>query len=57
MTLKEVIEYWERFNAEIDNLLLLYCSDAACKKALEEQRDAVEFTIAALRGQLSKEEH
>lgn len=57
MTLKEVIEYWERFNAEIDNLLLLYCSDAACKKALEEQREAVEFTITTLRGQMSKEEH
>lgn len=30
MTLKEVIEYWELFNAEIDDLLLLYRSDGAC---------------------------
>nr|DAI25548.1 MAG TPA: hypothetical protein [Caudoviricetes sp.] len=51
MTLKEVIEYWELFNAEIAELLYLYCSDAACKKTLEEQREATEFTIAALREQ------
>ena len=51
MTRKEAIEYWELFNAEIDEMLDLYCSDAAHKKALEEQREAVEFTIAALRGQ------
>ena len=50
MTLKEAIEYWELFNAEIDELLDLYCSNAAHKKTLEEQREAVEFTIAALRG-------
>ena len=49
MTLKEVIEYWERFNAEIDDLLPDTYGD--CKKALEEQREAVEFTIAALREQ------
>ena len=49
MTLKEVIEYWELFNAEIDDLLLLYRSDGACTETLEEQREAVEFTIAALR--------
>ena len=51
MTLKEVIEYWEQLNAEIDELLDLYCSDAAHKKTLEEQREVTEFTIAALRGQ------
>ena len=51
MTFKEVIEYWEQFNAEIDEMLDLYCSDAAHKKTLEEQREVVEFTIAALRGQ------
>ena len=51
MTLTEAIEYWELFNAEIDGLLLLYRSDGACKKTLEEQREAVEFTIAALREQ------
>ena len=49
MTLKEAIEYWEQFNAEIDEMLDIYCSDAAHKKTLEEQREAVEFTIAALR--------
>ena len=38
MTLKEAIEYWELFNQEIDELLYLYRSDAARKKALEEQR-------------------
>ena len=51
MTLKEVIEYWELFNAQIDDLLLLYRSDGACTETLEEQREAVEFTIAVLRGQ------
>ena len=51
MTLKEVIEYWKQFNAGIDEMLDLYCSDAAHKKTLGEQREVVEFTIAALRGQ------
>ena len=51
MTLKEAIEYNELFNSEIDELLYLYRSDAARKKALEEQREATEFTIAALSGQ------
>ena len=55
MTLKEVIEYWEQFNSEIDELLYLYRSDAARKKALEEQREAAEFTIAALREMDSQE--
>lgn len=32
MTLKEVIEYWEQFNSGIEELLDLYCSDAARKK-------------------------
>lgn len=49
MTLKEAIEYWELFNAEIDELLLLYCSGGDYRKALEEQREVAEFTIAALR--------
>lgn len=49
MTLKEVIEYWELFNAEIDDLLLLYRSDGACTETLEEQREAVEFAITVLR--------
>ena len=47
MTHKEAIEYWELFNSEIDDLLP--GTYGACKKALEEQREAVEFTIAALR--------
>ena len=34
MTLKEVIEYWEQFNAGIDELIDLYCSDAARKKKI-----------------------
>lgn len=49
MTLKEAIEYWELFNSEIDDLLLLYHSNGASVEALEEQREAAEFTIAALR--------
>ena len=51
MTLKEAIEYWELFNAEIDDLLPLYSSDGASVKVLEKQREVAEFTIAALRGQ------
>lgn len=51
MTLKEAIEYWELFNLEIDDLLPLYRSDGASVEALEEQREAAEFTIAVLRGQ------
>lgn len=47
MTHKEAIEYWELFNSEIDDLLP--GTYGACKKALEEQRETVEFTIAALR--------
>ena len=49
MTLKEVIEYWDRFNAKIDDLLLLYCSGGDYRKTLEEQREVAKFTIAALR--------
>ena len=48
MTLKEAIEYWELFNSEIDDLLLLYRSNGASVEALEEQREAAQFTIAAL---------
>ena len=51
MTFKEAIEHWEQLNAEIDEMLELYCSNAAYKKNLEEQREAAEFTIAALREQ------
>lgn len=49
MTRKEAIEYWELFNSEIDDLLLLYRSNVAYTEVLEEQREAAEFTIAALR--------
>ena len=49
MTLKEAIEYWELFNAEIDDLLPLYSSDGASVEVLEKQREVAEFTIAALR--------
>ena len=49
MTREEAIEYWELFNSEIDDLLP--DTYGACKKALKEQREVVEFTIAALRGQ------
>ena len=48
MTREEAIEYWELFNSEIDKLL--YRTYGARKKVLEEQREVVEFTIAALRG-------
>lgn len=54
MTREEAIENWELLNSEIDELLYLYCSDAARKKALEEQREAAEFTIAALREQMEE---
>ena len=49
MTREEAIEYWEQFNAEIDDL---YddCSDAD-RDVLVKQREAVEFTIFALREQ------
>ena len=53
MTLKEAIEYWEQFNSEIDKLL--YRTYGARKKVLEEQREVVEFTIAALREMDSQE--
>ena len=49
MTLEEAIEYWELFNSEIGDLL--HGSYGSCKKVLEKQREAVEFTIAALREQ------
>lgn len=54
MTLKEAIKYWELFNSEIDDLLYLYRSDEVYKKVLEEQREAAEFTIAALREQMEE---
>lgn len=51
MTREEAIEYWELFNAKIDDLLLLYCSGGDYRKTLEEQREIAKFTIAVLRGQ------
>lgn len=50
MTREEAIEYWELVNSEIDDLLL--DTYGACKKALVEQREAIEFTIAALHEQM-----
>ena len=49
MTREEAIEYWEQFNAEIDDLYDA-CSDAD-RDVLVKQREAVEFTISALREQ------
>ena len=49
MTREEAIEYWEQFNAEIDDLYDT-CSDAD-RDTLVKQREAVEFTISFLRAQ------
>ena len=49
MTREEAIEYWDQFNAEIDDI---YddCSDAD-RDVLVKQREIVEYTISALRQQ------
>ena len=52
MTREEAIEYWERFNAEIDELYDI-CSDVD-RDIFIKQREAVEFTISALRAQQEK---
>ena len=49
MTIDEAIEYWEQFNAEIDDLYDA-CSDAD-RDVLVKQREIVEYTISALRQQ------
>ena len=49
MTREEAIEYWEQFNAEIDDLYDA-CSDAD-RDVLVKQREIVEYTISALRQQ------
>ena len=49
MTNEEAIEYWEQFNAEIDDLYDA-CSDAD-RDVLVKQRETVEYTISALRQQ------
>ena len=49
MTREEVIEYWEQFNAEIDDLYDA-CSDAD-RDVFVKQREIVEYTISALRQQ------
>ena len=49
MTNEEAIEYWEQFNAEIDDLYDA-CSDAD-RDVLVKQREIVEYTISALRQQ------
>lgn len=53
MTREEAIEYWERFNAEIDDLFDI-CSDED-RDIFIKQREAVEFTISALRAQQEQE--
>ena len=50
MTREEAIEYCELFNPEIDELLYLYCSDAAHKKVLEEQREEAEKALKETKG-------
>lgn len=49
MTIEEAIEYWEQFNAEIDDLYDA-CSDAEMD-VLVKQREIIEYTISALRKQ------
>ena len=49
MTREEAIEYWEQFNAEIDDLYDA-CSDAD-RDVFVKQREIVEYTISALRQQ------
>lgn len=49
MTREEVVQYWEQFDAEIDDI---YDTASEEERAvLEEQRKMVEFTISALRQQ------
>lgn len=54
MTREEAIEYWEQFNAEIDDLYDA-CSDAE-RDVLVKQREIVEYTISALRQQEQENE-
>ena len=49
MTREDAIEYWEQFNAEIDDLYDA-CSDAD-RDVLVKQREIVEYTISTLRQQ------
>ena len=49
MTREDAIEYWEQFNAEIDELYDV-CSDAD-RDVFVKQREIVEYTISALRQQ------
>ena len=49
MTIEEAIEYWDQFNAEIDDIYDA-CSDAD-RDVLVKQREIVEYTISALRQQ------
>ena len=49
MTIKEAIEYWEQFKAEIDDLYDT-CSDVE-RDILAKQREVVEFTISTFRAQ------
>ena len=49
MTREEAIEYWEKFNAEIDDIYDIASEEE--RAVLEEQRKIVDFTISALRKQ------
>ena len=50
MTREEAIQYWEQFDAEIDELAADNLHEEQMD-ALEKQREVVEFTISALRAQ------
>lgn len=52
MTIKEAIEYWEQFKAEIEDLYDT-CSDVE-RDILAKQREVLEFTISALHTQQEK---
>ena len=52
MTIKEAIEYWEQFKAEIDDLYDT-CSDVE-RDILAKKREVLEFTISALHTQQEK---
>ena len=49
MTRDAVIQYWEQFDAEIDDIYDIASEEV--RAVLEEQRKMVEFTISALRQQ------
>lgn len=50
MTREEAVEYWQEFDREIDDMLDKIVSDEEYELLIK-QREAVEFTLAALRAQ------